>query len=266
MRYPQPRARIETAETLVLVRCLRRCCLCYGLRRDASEKKGQLAHIDRDRSRSSERDLAFLCHDHHSEYDSVSRQSKGISPKELRHHKTELELAVKQGNIVASAVVPEGLRWAALNIADESIWYDLQFSAGEDFVYFAWPAHEGSIPIGKFSDPIFDFTLLNSGSSISIVSSIGVIAKRSYTKLAGLPLPQRIHVSDFLRLDFKWARNKPQMVKLPHPISLRKNSPVRFKLHLAGFSKAVPGNFAVLQLACMSDRGLLKSEGICLAT
>jgi hypothetical protein len=61
----------------VLTDSLRRCCLCYCLLGDESVKKGQIAHIDHDNSNNKESNLAFLCLDHHDEYDSKTSQSKG---------------------------------------------------------------------------------------------------------------------------------------------------------------------------------------------
>ena len=71
-------------ETQVLVESKYRCCLCYSLDRDDSEKLGQIAHIDRNPSNNKITNLAFLCHDHHSRYDSKSLQSKGITEGVLR--------------------------------------------------------------------------------------------------------------------------------------------------------------------------------------
>lgn len=67
----------------VLVRCARRCCLCYGLQNDFNEKRGQIAHIDRERTNDSEDNLVYLCLEHHDLYDSVTSQSKGITKDEL---------------------------------------------------------------------------------------------------------------------------------------------------------------------------------------
>jgi hypothetical protein len=74
----------EQVETQVLVRCKYRCCLCYELNQDDGEKSGQIAHIDQDRSNNAESNLAFLCHAHHSRYDTKSLQSKGITEGVLR--------------------------------------------------------------------------------------------------------------------------------------------------------------------------------------
>jgi hypothetical protein len=80
---------LET-EALVLVKSRRRCCLCFGLNRDVSIVRGQIAHVDRDAANSDPDNLAFLCLLHHDLYDSRSLQSKGMTPTELRSYRDEL--------------------------------------------------------------------------------------------------------------------------------------------------------------------------------
>lgn len=81
--------------TAVLVRSARRCCLCFGLNGDFSEKKGQVAHLDRDPANHSERNLAFLCLEHHDAYDSSSSQSKGFTKEEISFYRSKLFEAVE---------------------------------------------------------------------------------------------------------------------------------------------------------------------------
>jgi len=90
---PKSSARRKTpggTEAAVLLKSKRRCCLCYGLSGDDSQKPGQLAHIDRDPSYGDESNLAFLCLKHHDQYDTRTSQSKGLTPDELRHHRDAL--------------------------------------------------------------------------------------------------------------------------------------------------------------------------------
>lgn len=78
----------------VLLKARRRCCICFGLNRDTSIKQGQIAHLDRDNTNSTEGNLAFLCFDHHDQYDSKTRQSKNFTPTEVKQFQTELHKAV----------------------------------------------------------------------------------------------------------------------------------------------------------------------------
>jgi len=74
----------------VLVTSRRRCCICYGLNRDISIKKGQIAHLDGDNENYKFDNLAFLCFDHHDEYDGKTSQSKNFTIKEVKEYRAEL--------------------------------------------------------------------------------------------------------------------------------------------------------------------------------
>lgn len=74
----------------VLVTSRRRCCICYGLNRDISIKKGQIAHLDGDNNNNKFDNLAFLCFDHHDEYDGKTSQSKNFTIKEVKEYRAEL--------------------------------------------------------------------------------------------------------------------------------------------------------------------------------
>ena len=74
----------KSVEAKVLVTSRRRCAFCFGLRSNAAEKEGQIAHVDRDPSNVSLENAAWLCTKHHARYDSRSRQTKGHTPEELR--------------------------------------------------------------------------------------------------------------------------------------------------------------------------------------
>lgn len=89
-RTPIPPA----VEAAVLLKCARRCALCFGLSGDRSFKRGQVAHIDHDASHSTEDNLAFLCLPHHDEYDSRPSQSKSFTTAELRRYKASLEASL----------------------------------------------------------------------------------------------------------------------------------------------------------------------------
>ena len=77
-------------ELEVMTKSRRRCCICYGLNRDESIKKGQIAHLDRDATNYNFDNLAYLCLEHHDDYDSRTSQSKGWSDKEAQVYRNEL--------------------------------------------------------------------------------------------------------------------------------------------------------------------------------
>ena len=84
----------ESTQATVLLRVRRRCCICYGLNRDTAIKQGQVSHLDGDPANNNEANLAFLCLDHHDQYDSITRQSKGFTVEEVRRFRSELSQVI----------------------------------------------------------------------------------------------------------------------------------------------------------------------------
>lgn len=80
-------ARVEAA---VLIKSRRRCCLCFWLDGVDEVVKGQIAHLDHNNENADEGNLAFLCYDHHDEYDGQTSTSKGLKLNEVRRWRDEL--------------------------------------------------------------------------------------------------------------------------------------------------------------------------------
>lgn len=80
----------QATEAEVLTHSRRRCCICFGLKRDVEVKAGQIAHLDGDSSNSAPDNLAFLCFEHHDQYDSRTSQSKNFTVKEVKRYRDEL--------------------------------------------------------------------------------------------------------------------------------------------------------------------------------
>ncbi len=80
----------QETETDVLTASGRRCCLCFGLKNDLSEKPGQIAHLDRNPSSNAFDNLAWMCLDHHAEYDGRTSQRKGLTQQEARKYRADL--------------------------------------------------------------------------------------------------------------------------------------------------------------------------------
>lgn len=97
-------------QTDVLMRSARRCALCYYLIGDLTEKVGQLAHIDQDHSNSAEANLAFLCMEHHTLYDSKTSQHKNYTEGEVRRAKVSLEAAIKAKQHLNQPRAPRTIR------------------------------------------------------------------------------------------------------------------------------------------------------------
>src|SRR5713101_7321373 len=84
-------------EKRVLIQSVRKCALCFQLDGDARQKNGQIAHLDRRRANSIEDNLAFLCLEHHSEYDSTTSQHKNYTIDEVKAARRALYEWVKKG-------------------------------------------------------------------------------------------------------------------------------------------------------------------------
>ncbi len=93
----------------VLVASRRRCCICFALSNDAAEKKGQIAHVDRDSSNATRDNLVFLCLDHHDQYDSRTSQSKGLTIEEVRRYRAQLDRFVAQSLPLSDSEIARAL-------------------------------------------------------------------------------------------------------------------------------------------------------------
>ena len=96
MRRPR-RAIPKDIEKQVLVASRRKCCLCFFVDSVKTRRKGQLAHLSGDPSNTSLDDLVFLCLEHHDEFDSRTRQTKGFTPDEVRYYRDELYRELQSG-------------------------------------------------------------------------------------------------------------------------------------------------------------------------
>ncbi|MDD4996977.1 MAG: hypothetical protein PHI99_02430 [Syntrophales bacterium] len=83
----------------VLLKSKRRCCICFGLMHNHEAKRGQVAHLDRDRANGSPDNLVFLCLDHHDEYDSTTSQSKSLQISEVKAYREQLYKFLASGKV-----------------------------------------------------------------------------------------------------------------------------------------------------------------------
>jgi hypothetical protein len=110
-RKPIPR----DIELAVLDQSRRRCVLCFQLKGDLSEKHGQIAHLDDNPGNCAEDNLAFMCMEHHSLYDSTTRQHKNYTIHEAKAARAKLYDAIARGEHVAGTKPqPAGGRQADL--------------------------------------------------------------------------------------------------------------------------------------------------------
>lgn len=99
-------------ETTVLAKSARRCTLCFLLSHDLDEKHGQIAHVDQDPSNYAEDNLAFMCLEHHSLYDSQTSQHKNYTLAEVKAGRTKLyEAIARQEHCTAGDLNRESTRY-----------------------------------------------------------------------------------------------------------------------------------------------------------
>jgi hypothetical protein len=131
MGKPSRKSAASGVELLIFHRSRRRCALCYWLKGDLTEKNGQIAHLDDDRSNSSEDNLAFLCLDHHSVYDSTTSQHKGYTIHEAKKAREDLCAAIEEGKHLQY-----GLIMAANQAEDRQIFSSMRELLANDIDFF----------------------------------------------------------------------------------------------------------------------------------
>jgi hypothetical protein len=68
---------------------------------------GQIAHLDSDRSNRSEDNLGWMCLEHHSTYDSKTKQHKNYTMREVKAARAKLYALVANGqHLTAAAALP----------------------------------------------------------------------------------------------------------------------------------------------------------------
>jgi hypothetical protein len=105
------------AQAEVLLQCARRCCLCFGLHGDSAIKKGQIAHLNHDRALNHVSNLVYLCFDHHDEFDSTTRQSKGLAEAEVATYRMRLHEHVQ----ASSSPMSTSRDFVAISIREQEL-------------------------------------------------------------------------------------------------------------------------------------------------
>lgn len=96
----------RATELTVLDKSRRRCALCFHLAGDLAEKQGQIAHLDGDAANGAEDNLAFLCLDHHSWFDSRTSQHRNYTPWEVKAARDKLYAAIGVGQHLGGQQLP----------------------------------------------------------------------------------------------------------------------------------------------------------------
>jgi hypothetical protein len=106
-KKPPRKKTLPDVETVILASSARRCTLCFHLNGDLTEKRGQIAHLDEDRTNREEDNLAWMCLDHHSLYDSKTSQHKNYTIQEVKAARSRLyDLVVEGKHLTPAAARP----------------------------------------------------------------------------------------------------------------------------------------------------------------
>lgn len=89
-------------EQAVLANSGRRCTLCFGLKGDLSEKLGQIAHLEGNPANNAESNLAWMCLEHHSIFDSKNSQHKNYTVAETKAYRNGLYDLVASGQHIGT--------------------------------------------------------------------------------------------------------------------------------------------------------------------
>jgi hypothetical protein len=106
---PKRKKTSTATETSVLTKSKRRCAMCYHLEGIDTQKKGQIAHLDQNPSNCAEHNLAWLCLEHHSEYDSTTKQHKNYTEAEVKKWRDDLYAALAAATATTPTVIPPSL-------------------------------------------------------------------------------------------------------------------------------------------------------------
>jgi hypothetical protein len=102
-KKPPRKKTLPGVETAVLAKSARRCTLCFYLKGDLTEKVGQISHLDDNPSNGAQDNLSWMCLEHHSVYDSKTKQHKNYTVHEVKSARDKLYELVAQGKHLTPA-------------------------------------------------------------------------------------------------------------------------------------------------------------------
>lgn len=199
------RAISDEVQARVLLRSRRRCCLCFWLHGEDDVRKGQLAHLDGDNENSTEGNLAFLCLEHHDEYDSIPRLSKGLREREVKQWRDELykEMEYRFRTEQRHAAELSIVRFVRTHDSNEYDYYCAQFRLrNTGNVEIRSPAVSLRLTNMLFGEPQWGPKVHTSLLSMHQVSSDLFEQSGRIATLAPAPILLRDHSIDFYGLSF----------------------------------------------------------------
>jgi len=204
-------------EAEVFSRSRRRCCICFGLHRNKDIKQGQIAHLDRNPANASFENLAWLCLEHHDQYDSRASQSKSMTIQEVKGYRKELYSEFEHWggtshqehllNFLSKTIHIEEMLDGAINIASQ---------------YYFSPAHLNllhSVLAEKTFESCDGDLWLPRLSVLADFASFGWL-KYTYEELKGVPLP-KVNTVRLTTEHFKVCEQLLEALKRKHPETVK---------------------------------------------
>lgn len=183
----------ESVQSEILLKSRRRCCLCFWLDGEDEVQKGQIAHLDRDATNNSIDNLVFLCLNHHDEYDSKPRQTKGLREEEVRRWRNELHLEMEYR---FRTVTP-----GPLLVQHDSVRHKFLEENNQCGVFRVSVKNAGTT------------TIRNVGLKISEIQMISELAPKNLSYFCGL----RLCVSESLCVPYSHPDSEPTSLTILHP-------------------------------------------------
>ena len=144
-------------EAEVLIASKRRCAICFSIDGDVREKKGQIAHLDKNPNNDKIDNLCYLCLPHHDQYDSKTSVSKNYTIHEVKKYRCDLYDKIRDN------LLSENKPNAELNSAITNSYYDLLVFCGRIKEYFGgYPSASevstyGRELLSSLRDKVLDF-------------------------------------------------------------------------------------------------------------
>lgn len=101
----------------LLFRSGRRCCVCFGQNYDFGVKNyGQIAHLNRNSTDNRLDNLAYLCPEHYSQYETLVSQSQTLTIRDVKLYRERLYAEVDRTH--KQDIWPVGLELPELRLVD----------------------------------------------------------------------------------------------------------------------------------------------------
>lgn len=192
----------------------------------------------------------------------------------LRMWKTDSEELVRQeiGRPADASPDLQPIRYSSIGLWNECLWWRahrlqkvcLKGGLRPDFGFHEIPPtaweRVGKSPDRNPVEPVLDITVINDGSRVGTVTAIGLELVATWTVMKGLPVVEKIPVTDVYVLSLQeLVQGEPQICILGDPVAIPANGGLfRFQLWLQHFASAA-ANESLVRVAVEFEGRLCRS-------